>query len=1836
MDFGLGLILSFTDNATAGINGAVNSLNQLTNTAQGASDKLSSIASLSAFSSIATSIGNSMTSAGSAILSTFGQVISKVNETGTTLMYAENQLDKLYADSGRTGKQVLADISDYAKKSIFEFENLIPVVTMLKANGIEAFDTITSSSGKSAQTLMDYAADLAAFNPAMRNAYGTGIQAAMGALNEYIAEGNARSLKSGASLDITGLLGEEKGKTIEERARQVADLLEQLGMVGMTAQLANTPMTKLSNMADTLFQFLGMISDSGVYNAYNDIIDVIAGFVNNIPEERLQNIANIVGSALTTLLQPVKAVAEWLVKLADGFLKLVESNPGLVKFATIAVAIGGALLVVGGIAMKLLGSLGYLTLMISQLGTSFGAIGGIMKAGAAKILGALIPLTLAIGGLYFAWKHDLFNLRTNVTNIFNGVVNSFQTAKSAVSGSLADMKAVLATLDPENSFFDGLTLGIMRVMVLMDALKEGWNNFTLSEDTFQKAKELGILPLIEALFDLKYRFDNFKQGFIEGWKEISNWVTNFFSGLKDAFKGTIFDTILDKITGFFQKLTDNDASAWKNAGNTFAKITAGLIGLWAAVKLFKGVGSIFGLGKKGGGITGLIRNIIGGKGGDSSSTGGSDSIFSHPLRMLKTMASLGIMLGGAMALVAAIGKLYNMPGFDEAMTQGIAGISKLFNNLVPVLSTTGALALFMKALDVLKINPGTVLKGTLDIALILGGMTAVLAAFGALHNIQGFDDFITNGGETLSNMFSQLGKIIGSAISGFGEGISSGLPTIGQNIADFATNIKPFFDMVGSVDLTNMGSFLTSLNRMFLIMTGEKIADWLTGGLDFAAVGKQLADFATSAAPFFTAVEGISDAAFENAQKMFDSLNGLNSYEFKSGGLAQMITGEVALDKVGEQLGSFATSATPFFSAVEGMSENSFTNAAKMFESLDGLNNYSFKEGGLLQKLTGEVAFDTIGEQLSAFTTKGADFFNAVTDIPDKAFTNVTSLFTSLEGIDNFSFKEGGLLQKLTGELAFDKVGDQLSSFTAKGANFFTSVADMDDAGFENATKLFSALDGLNNLSFKEGGLLQKLTGELAFDKVGSQLNSFTTDGAGFFTNVADLPEEGFTKASQLFESLSGLSMYEFKSGGLLQQLTGEVNIGQLGQQLADFTTGAMPFFNSVEGMSEDQFTNAGKMFESLSGLSMYEFKSGGLLQKLTGEVNIGSLGEQLATFATGAQPFFTSMGDMTEDQFTNAGKMFESLSGLSMYEFKEGGFLQAITGTINLGSIGTQLNDFAKNAPDFFTAMGDMNDTQFENAGKMFESLSGLGKYEFKEGGLAQFITGKTSLSSIGTQLNDFAKNSPDFFSAVQDIPEAGFTNTGKLFEALSKMGEYEFKEGGVAQFFAGTTNFGTIGTQLGQFGRDSVDFFTNIGGLSESQFAGVDFVFDMLGKFKENEDVLQMLSNNASMDGWGEGAQFSALGRLGQNLSQFATDSADFFNLSNTLGSGGIDNMNNLMSGISSSLTTISTLGSGGDTNIAETLSGYSDAISQFVNSFTTGTVDTSALDAVMASITSIGTTMTSSATEFSGSTETISTAMSTMNTNVTTGMNTINSSIVTNMATIVSNLRSTWSVANSVVSSATSTMQSNVSAKFSSMRSTISSTMSSAVSSVTSSIKRMESAFANAKFVINQSHIKLPHFSVSGNFSVNPPSVPKFSVSWYEQGGIFDKPSLIGVGENGTEAVMPLEKNTEWIGTLANMLNQKMSAAAQSSQFTPVNSPTPNNNDDSGDTNSYMSTTNNQGGDKYDVQNDNSVVFSAGSIVINCKDASEAEAKKFAEKIMVYIKRQKELDDMKNYKQ
>ena len=58
---------------------------------------------------------------------------------------------------------------------------------------------------------------------------------------------------------------------------------------------------------------------------------------------------------------------------------------------------------------------------------------------------------------------------------------------------------------------------------------------------------------------------------------------------------------------------------------------------------------------------------------------------------------------------------------------------------------------------------------------------------------------------------------------------------------------------------------------------------------------------------------------------------------------------------------------------------------------------------------------------------------------------------------------------------------------------------------------------------------------------------------------------------------------------------------------------------------------------------------------------------------------------------------------------------------------------------------------------------------------------------------------------------------------------------------------------------------------------------------------------------------------------------------------------------------------------------------------------------------------------------------------------------------------------------------------------------------------------------------SNIKLPHFKLTGEFSLKNKTVPHLSVSWYKQGGIVDGATIfggIGMGEAGPEAILPLD--------------------------------------------------------------------------------------------------------------
>ena len=99
----------------------------------------------------------------------------------------------------------------------------------------------------------------------------------------------------------------------------------------------------------------------------------------------------------------------------------------------------------------------------------------------------------------------------------------------------------------------------------------------------------------------------------------------------------------------------------------------------------------------------------------------------------------------------------------------------------------------------------------------------------------------------------------------------------------------------------------------------------------------------------------------------------------------------------------------------------------------------------------------------------------------------------------------------------------------------------------------------------------------------------------------------------------------------------------------------------------------------------------------------------------------------------------------------------------------------------------------------------------------------------------------------------------------------------------------------------------------------------------------------------------------------------------------------------------------------------------------------------------------------------------------------------------------------------------------------------------------------------------HLRLPHLSVEWDpvdnvlaqfFGVT--AFPRLSVSWFAKGGILDGAqifgrmgnTLLGGGERGREAILPLDTNTGWMDVLANRIAQSLDVGSGSGGNVTVN--------------------------------------------------------------------------------
>ena len=480
------------------------------------------------------------------------------------------------------------------------------------------------------------------------------------------------------------------------------------------------------------------------------------------------------------------------------------------------------------------------------------------------------------------------------------------------------------------------------------------------------------------------------------------------------------------------------------------------------------------------------------------------------------------------------------------------------------------------------------MDGALGLAAFIAVMATVITALGILTQIPGFSEVIAGGGKTLALIGTAIGNFVGSivggVITGIGGAVISLLPMLGNALSDFMVGVQPFIALAGGVDFSVVAGagFLTAA---ILALSGASFISGVTsilglGTTSLAALGLQLWALGKGASSFAQSIEGIDSSAVDSATNLGNMILAITASEFISG-LARLFGGgSIDYSTIGAKLSQFGEAVVAFSSEISGKIDTGAVEAAaKAGELLVALNKSLPRSGGFLQDIIGEKDFETFASSCKAFAECILGINAAISqngfEVQSDKIEQLVKAGTMFSDLNNALPRSGGIAQDLAGEQDLSKfatsctafanamlvINETLSSATVKIQS--DKLAKLAEAG--------TKFNELNAALPRSGGVAQDLAGEQDLAAFGTACSAFAS--CMIKVNSA-ISQDGFSVNLEGMESLkqAGLKMNSLqealpKTGGWIQTIAGESDIGDFGNKISAFGTAIVGFSNSATGL---------------------------------------------------------------------------------------------------------------------------------------------------------------------------------------------------------------------------------------------------------------------------------------------------------------------------------------------------------------------------------------------------------------------------------------------------------------------------------------------------------------------------------------------------------------------------------------------------------------------------------------------------------------------------------------------
>ena len=1366
--FGLGIVLTVTDNATGKLTGVNSSLQQVSQTAMSLNY-----------------MGKSLMQTGMGMIKPivgFGKELVRVNSDVEKTMIT---LGALY-ENADVGREKFQEIIKYAAETPFEVEELKDAAVTFKTLGLEIIGTgseVTTTSGQTRQ-FMDVLGDLGSgLSGVARN----GFKDVTYAVKEFVTEGNKLSFLRRLGIDIDSVLGKAGltvANTVEGRLKNMADLAQILHFEGLTDKMFGTWSQTISNMDDVWYMFLMNVgaADTGLINFDEFGNTVFGGFERTLDKVSqllktvlTEDFAKSIAKSLTVIMQPLDWIASKLVSIAGGLTKLISNNPQIATLILGATALTAVLFLVAGAGLVAKSSL------------------MLFKYGLMQVAGTLPMFAkwgLIFAGLNYAWSRDIGGMRTKLSAFANAVRDAFGIADEAMKKDTPDMiqtyKNLVSTFNSTGDLKSGLASKIMAFRVMWGGLIEFMTSpeNKVSAETLDIIDQMGLMHTFEKLSIWAYRAKEFGKGVAEGLAEAVNAVTNFAKKVATAFAklplGDKAQGLYDMFSGKFN-VTGGDK--FKSIGKLVSQavlLIYPLKKLFGLFKLFGGSGN-----KTGGGIGGLLRKLFG---DDSNSNVNRssvrvklqilkdiNSIITSPKKAAKTLASLAILLVGMTGVVSAIGLLSKIPG--DLIKNGAKSLLMVLGAMLPMGTPlfANAMATISKLANMKISDVG---KGVLNLAIIVGAMALIVTALGGLASIPG--NLIAKGTlafyaicacllplstpifykaiktlqklanfkwQTVLKGIRNLAIIMGglavlvAALGGVAwllgqAGVDYGqlslLALVILEVGVIGSALTYLMGKLKGIKLTDVVQPLLAMAGVLLALSGVLwVVNKLNGTADagqLAKIGLVILEFGVigAAVTFIASVMGavVKGAALDVVVGIL-AIGGVLIAMAGIMWVVNALTGSISagqMAKVGVVMLEFAVVAGAI-SVIAGIIGGIIMGTGGIALAAIAIGVADI--GGVLIAMAGimwvvnEIAGGINTEQMS----KVAD-----------CIWGLGKIGSALSGLAGLI----GLIPFVAIWLGVKKIGytiEKVADLAVSIDKDYGKKLDKIESGFKVVETI---ANGLGNAAGSfAGGIAEGFTNSLP--TVGKNLRSFLGELTPALKAISEVSNEDTNKfGDTLKKIIEGLNAVKgFKSDG--EKFAKKVT------DMTDCIKKMKSFYTECAGLDSTGISNSEMMFNSLAKLNDNPvFHKGGLKNLIDGSVGegLGKVGKGLAEMATSIKPFYTACAGLDASSFSKAEQMFESLKVINDQAFMNGGVNDFWNGKIDLTNLGTMLSNFATKAETFFTKIQSFKNP--ERVGILFNAL-------LKVKDLNSIST--FNLATLGTNLSSFMTNAKGFFEGAAGV---------------------------------------------------------------------------------------------------------------------------------------------------------------------------------------------------------------------------------------------------------------------------------------------------------------------------------------------------------------------------------------------------------------------------------------------------------------------------------------------------